>query len=63
MREARLHLIDAATAHGFGAVLPESFGISASGRGERSRAYTFQIFVLILDREGRSIVSYATDVA
>jgi hypothetical protein len=37
-REARLHLTDAAIAHGFGAVLPESFGISVSGRGERGRA-------------------------
>jgi hypothetical protein len=37
-REARLHLTDAAIAHGFGAVLPESFGISVNGRGERGRA-------------------------
>jgi hypothetical protein len=37
-REARLHLTDAAIAYGFGAVLPESFRISVSGRGERGRA-------------------------
>ena len=36
-REARLHLTDAAIAHGFGAVLPESFAISVSGRGESVR--------------------------
>ena len=37
-REVRLHLTDAAIAHGFGAVLPESFGISVNGRGERGSA-------------------------
>jgi hypothetical protein len=37
-REVRLHLTDAAIAHGFGAVLPESFGISVDGRGERGSA-------------------------
>ena len=34
-REARLHLTDAAIAHGFGTVLPERLRISVSGRGER----------------------------
>jgi hypothetical protein len=37
-REVRLHLTDAAIAHGFRAVLPESFGISVDGRGERDSA-------------------------
>jgi hypothetical protein len=37
-RETRLHLTDAAIAHGFGAVLPERLAISVSGRGERGSA-------------------------
>jgi hypothetical protein len=37
-QEVEIHLTDAAIAHGFGAVLPESFGISVSGRGERGSA-------------------------
>jgi hypothetical protein len=34
-RDVTVHLTDAAIANGFGAVLPEQFGISVSGRGER----------------------------
>jgi hypothetical protein len=37
-REVRLHLTDAAIAHGFGAVLPPQFGRSVRGRGERGSA-------------------------
>ena len=60
-REVRLHLTDAAIAHGFGAVLPERLAISVSGRGERSRAYTFQMSVTVLD--GAGIVSRSSVVA
>jgi hypothetical protein len=45
-REVRLHLTDAAIAPGFGMVIPERFGISVNGRGERSRADTSQQFPL-----------------
>jgi hypothetical protein len=38
LREATAHLSDHAVRHGLAAVLPEEFGISVSGRGERSRA-------------------------
>ena len=34
-REVAIHLTDHAIAHGFQTVLPERFGISVSGRGER----------------------------
>lgn len=37
--------------------------IATDGRGERSRAYTFQISVTVLDGDGASIVSRASDVA
>lgn len=46
-REVQLHLTDAAIAHGFGAVISESFGISVSGRGERSRPFTIPISVRV----------------
>jgi len=36
MSEATVTLTEHASRHGFGAVLPEEFGISVSGRGERS---------------------------
>jgi hypothetical protein len=62
-REVRLHLTDAAVAHGIWAFLPERLGISVNGRGERTRAYTFQIYVTIVDGDGRSIVSRSSDVA
>jgi hypothetical protein len=45
-RKAQLHLTDAAIAHGFGAVLPGNFGISVSGRGERSRTSISDIQVI-----------------
>jgi hypothetical protein len=35
MKEATVYLTEHASRHGFGAVLPEEFGISVSGRGER----------------------------
>jgi DNA invertase Pin-like site-specific DNA recombinase len=38
MEEATVTLTEHASRHGFGAVLPEEFGISVSGRGERIRA-------------------------
>jgi hypothetical protein len=34
-RDVTVRLTDEAIANGFGAVLPEQFGISVSGRGER----------------------------
>jgi hypothetical protein len=34
-RDVTLHLTDEALSNGFGVVLPERFGISVSGRGER----------------------------
>lgn len=34
-REVTLRLTDSAIAHGFGSVLPERFGLSVNGRGER----------------------------
>ncbi len=37
LREATAHLSEHAVRHGLAAVLPEEFGISVSGRGERSR--------------------------
>jgi hypothetical protein len=40
MKEATVTLTEHASRHGFGAVLPEEFGISVSGRGERVRAET-----------------------
>ena len=43
MKEATVTLTEHASRHGFGAVLPEEFGISVSGRGERSRGYAFQL--------------------
>jgi len=52
---------------GLGAASPaqiETGGqIGGFGRGERSRAYTFQVFVTILDGDGASIVSRSSDVA
>ena len=39
-REVRLHLTNAAIAHGFGTVLPQRLAITVSGRGERARADT-----------------------
>jgi hypothetical protein len=44
--EARLHLTDAAIAHGLGAVIPERFGICGNGRGERSRASSSDVQVV-----------------
>ena len=40
-KEVTLRLTDEAAAHGFGAVLPAQFGISVSGRGERSQNIDF----------------------
>ena len=37
-RDVTVRLTDEAIAHGFAAVLPETFGISVSGRGERASA-------------------------
>jgi hypothetical protein len=45
-REVRLHLTDAAIAHGFGAVLPERLAISVSSRGERARAAISDVQVI-----------------
>ncbi|MEA2026795.1 MAG: hypothetical protein U9O18_08885 [Chloroflexota bacterium] len=45
------------------AVLETGGQIGEFGRGERSRAYTFQISVTIVDGDGASIVSPSSDVA
>ena len=37
--------------------------LGRDGRGERSRAYTSQISVTVLDGDGGSIVSRSSDVA
>jgi hypothetical protein len=37
--------------------------IGTDGRAERSRAYTFQIFVTVVDGDGESIVSRSSDAA
>jgi len=45
------------------AVLETGGQIGEFGRGERSRAYTFQISMIIVDGDGGSILSRSTDVA
>lgn len=62
-REVRLHLTDAAIAHRFGAVIPERFGICGNGRGERSRAHTFQVAVTIVDGSASDAPQWASLVA
>jgi hypothetical protein len=52
--EATVTLTEHASRHGFGAVLPEEIGILVSGRGERSRAYTFQLRYEIAPAVGRT---------
>jgi hypothetical protein len=48
-REATIHLIDAAVAHGFAAAIPDRLGvIVGNGRGERGCADTFQLSVRIV---------------
>jgi hypothetical protein len=47
LRELTVRLTDTAIAHGFGAVIPSrlELGILGNGRGERSRANTFHVYV------------------
>ena len=63
----RYELTPDAVALGLGAALPaqlETGGHTGGfGRGERSRADTFQISVTVLDGDGRSIVSRSSDAA
>jgi hypothetical protein len=37
--------------------------VRRNGRGERSRAETFQVSVTVLDADGASIVIHSSDVA
>jgi hypothetical protein len=62
-REVRLHLTDAAIAHRFGAVIPERFRTYGNGRGERSRAYTFQVAVTVVDGSAEDHARRASEVA
>jgi hypothetical protein len=50
---------------GLDTTLPAEFVLKERefGRGERSRAYTFQISVTVLDGDGSSITSRSSDVA
>jgi hypothetical protein len=47
-REATIHLTDAAVAHAFAAAIPDRLDVTVqNGRGERTRAHTFQLIVRI----------------
>ncbi|MFO7533095.1 MAG: hypothetical protein R6W93_11590 [Candidatus Limnocylindrales bacterium] len=62
-QRARIHPSGAAIGRGLAAALPISCSLPVYGRGERTRAYIFQITVTVLDGDGRSIVSRSSEVA
>jgi hypothetical protein len=59
LQEATVHLTEHAVRHGLGTALPEEFGISVIGRGERASAALTQrsIRFLMINRTARSRVA------
>jgi hypothetical protein len=55
MCEATVTLTEHVSRHGFGAVPPEEFGMSVSGRGDRSGGHTFQLTYEIVSAAGRLV--------
>jgi hypothetical protein len=60
-----VHPSEEAEAHGWATAMHGEFErkVRRYGRGERTRAYTFQVAVTIVDGGGDSIVSRSSDVA